>query len=161
MRSGDDELVQKLSERVAEEIESLPRDGKDHEIRIKIKGSHNNVNLGSQTFEVKPGKELPPEGSNRERVCPQCEKPTWRFTQLCMHCDYDHHRHDQIEAEEQDALRKKRNELRLLVVCVASIAIAFGGFSLKIHFPAEYQGWVAGFSALAGFIAFMILQAVR
>lgn len=46
MRS-DEDLVAKLSARLTEEIGNLPNDGKDHQLIIKIKGDHGNINLGN------------------------------------------------------------------------------------------------------------------
>lgn len=157
MRS-DDDLVAKLSVRLTEEIGNLPNDGKDHELIIKIKGDHGNINLGTQTFEVKSGKQAPPPGSDRERVCPQCRAPTWRYTQLCMHCDYDLHMHDQVEAEEEAARRKGRANVRMLKICVGCIAVTAGSIFIKDYLPEALRAWAIGVAAVSGFLAFCILQ---
>jgi len=160
MRSKDDDLVQDLSARLTEEIGNLPDDGNDHELRIKIKGRGNktNINLGNQTFEIKSGKESPPQNSDRAKACPQCRKCTWRYTQLCMHCDYDLHRHDQIQAEELAELRRNQNNIRLLKIFAASALVAIGSFSFREYFPAELQNWVVGVAVVSGLLAFTILQ---
>ncbi|QHA95826.1 hypothetical protein [Pseudomonas sp. J380] len=160
MRS-DEDLVAKLSARLTEEIGNLPNDGKDHQLIIKIKGDHGNINLGNQTFDIRSGKEPPPRGSDRERECPQCAKPTWRYTQLCMHCDYDLYRHDQVEAEDQ---AKRHNEavgvvmLKAVGVCVV---VAVGSFLIKDHLPDPLQKWAIGITVATGFLAFVLLQAQR
>jgi len=156
----DDELVQDLSASLTKAIGNLPDDGKDHELRIKIKGRGNSthINLGNQTFEIRSEKESPPKNSDRARICPQCEKFTWRLNQLCMHCDYDLHRHDQTQADElAEQLRQKVN-LRLMQVCLVAVAVAIGGFSLYKFLPEEFQKWVIGISVVAGLLAFFMLQ---
>ncbi|WP_124319529.1 hypothetical protein [Pseudomonas chlororaphis] len=167
MRIGDEELVQALSASLTKEIGDLPNDGKDHELRIKIKGRGNNthINLGSQTFEIRSGKEPPPQKSDRARTCPQCGKSTWRYTQLCMHCDYNLHNHDQVEAEqsakERAEQRKKETDAFLLKTFAASASVSAAGFYFKGYFPEMLQNWVIGVSVVAGLLAFMVLQAVR
>lgn len=161
MRSEDDDLLKELSSRLTEEVGNLPRDGEDHELRIKIKGNRGNINLGHQTIEIRPDREAPSELSDRARVCPQCEKNTWRYTQLCMHCDYDLHHHDSIEAEEREQLRRERVNVQLLKVFAASTAVAVGGLYLKGYFPDAMQNWVVGVSVVAGLLAFAILQGTR
>ncbi|MDU9392127.1 hypothetical protein [Pseudomonas sp. zfem002] len=160
MRS-DEELMAKLSVRLTEEIRNLPDDGKDHELVIKIKGDHGNINLGTQNFEINSAKQLPPPGSDRERECPQCGQPAWRYTQLCMHCDYDMHRHDQIVAEEENQQRKIENNNRLLKAFGVFVAIATCSFLIKDHLPASLQHWSIGVTAVAGIFAFLTLQAHR
>lgn len=158
---GDEERFSKLSERLSEEIEKLPKDGKDHELIIKIKGDHGNINLGTQSFDIQTSKQPPPPGSDRERVCPQCGKPTWRYTQLCMHCDYDLHRHDAIEEERLAAERVKANSnFMLRVFFVFAVAGAISLF-MKDYLPASWSAWAIGVTAISWFIAFAILQSVR
>jgi hypothetical protein len=123
MHSEDDELIRRLTDKLAEEVENLPKDGQDHEIRIKIKGNRGNINLGSQTFEIKQGKDLPPPGTDRERCCPQCNKPTWRYTRLCMHCDYDLHAHDEAEAQQEAAHRARERDILQGQIVIAVIAV--------------------------------------
>jgi hypothetical protein len=160
MRSKDDDLVQDLSARLTEEIGNLPNDGEDHELRIKIKGRGNktNINLGSQTFEIRSGKESPPQNSDRAKQCPQCGKCTWRYTQLCMHCDYDLHRHDQIEAEELAEIQKNQHNARLLKIGAACTVAAIGGFSMSSYFPEGLKNWAMGAAAGAGLLALLIIQ---
>ena len=158
---GDEDLVAKLSARLTEEIGNLPNDGKDHELRIKIKGDHGNINLGTQTFEVLAGKQPPPPGSDRERVCPQCVKPTWRYTQLCMHCDYDLHRHDAIEESERVEHRKEEMSRLMLKVFFGLAGVAALSFFIKDYLPASWRGWAIGVTVVAGFLAFVILQAQK
>ncbi|WP_433886085.1 hypothetical protein [Pseudomonas vranovensis] len=160
MRS-DEDLMAKLSARLTEEIGNLPNDGKDHELIIKIKGDHGNINLGTQTFEIQSGKQPPPPGSDRERECPQCGKPAWRYTQLCMHCDYDLHRHDQIEAAERVERRKEANGLRMLKAFGVCVAIAVGSFFIRGYLPGALQDWAIALTVVSGFLAFVILQAER
>lgn len=157
----DEDLVAKLSARLTEEIGNLPNDGRDHELIIKIKGDHGSINLGTQTFEIHSGKQPPPPGSDRERECPQCGKPAWRYTQLCMHCDYDLHRHDQAAAEEQAECRKEANNLRMLKICIGCVAVAVGSWAVKDHLPEALQSWSIAMTVAAGFIAFAVLQSHR
>ncbi|WP_156162084.1 hypothetical protein [Pseudomonas sp. MRSN 12121] len=167
MRIGDEDLVQALSASLTKEIGDLPDDGKDHELRIKIRGRGNNthINLGTQTFEIRSGKEPPPLESDRARSCPQCGKSTWRYTQLCMHCDYNLHNHDQVEADhrakQQAEQRRKETNTFLLKTFIVSASVAISGFSLKGYFPDTLQHWVIGVSVVAGLLAFVILQSAR
>lgn len=155
----DEDWMAKLSSKLTEEIGNLPNDGRDHELIIKIKGNHGNINLGTQTFDIQQGKQPPPPGSDRERECPQCSKPAWRYTQLCMHCDYDLRRHDQIELEEAQERRKDAGNLRMLKIFATCAAIAAGSFLLKNHLPDALQNWAIMVTAVSGFIAYIILQA--
>lgn len=158
---GDEELVAKLSARLTEEIENLPNDGKDHELVIKIKGDHGNINLGTQTFEIKSIKEPPPHGSDRSRECPQCGKVTWRYTQLCMHCDYNLHHHDQVEAEElrqSEARRyKERYDIFMLKLLAGLVSVALISYFIKDYLPAAFRVWAMVVTGASGFFAFMIL----
>lgn len=158
MRDTDD-LIKKLTAKLAEEVESLPEDGQDHEIRIKIKGNRGNINLGNQTFEVRQGKELPPSGSDRERICPQCDKPTWRFTQLCIHCDYDLHRHDETASREEEAARQQALQQKLVIIFGVAFSAALGLFYVKQYLPEWLQSWVFGIAIGCGLIAFIAMKA--
>lgn len=161
MRSEDDDLLKELSSRLTEEVGNLPKDGQDHEFRIKIKGNRGNINLGHQTIEIKSAKAAPPRASDRARDCPQCGKSTWRYTQLCMHCDYDLHRHDAVEAEERAELRREQANTQLVKIFSISVVVAIAGFSLKGYFPEGLQNWVMGVSVVAGMLAFAVLQGTR
>lgn len=157
----DDDWMAKLSSKLTEEIGNLPNDGRDHELIIKIKGNHGNINLGTQTFDIQEGKQPPPPGSDRERECPQCSKPAWRYTKLCMHCDYDLQRHDEIEADAEQERRKEASALRMLKAFVACAAVAAGAFFLKDYLPDAFQNWAIAVTAVAGFFAFVLLQGQR
>lgn len=161
MRDDDDNLLKELSSRLTKEVGNLPKDGEDHEFRVKIKGNRGNINLGTQTIEIRSEKLAPPETSDRARECPQCGKHTWRYTQLCRHCDYDLHRHDSIEAEEKEERRRARANTFLLKVFSVSTVIAVAGFCFKEYFPESLQNWVFGVSAVAGLLAFSVLQGTR
>lgn len=155
----EDELISRLSDRLDEEIKNLPKDGKDHELRIKIIGDHGNINLGKQKFEIHSGlKQPPPEGSDMARQCPQCENTAWRFTKLCMHCDYDFHIHDEVEAQQQEERRRQAVNLTMLKIFVACVVIAICSFLVKDYLPLSWQNWAIGVTVVAGFIAFIILQ---
>ena len=160
---GDDELVAKLSARLTEEIGNLPNDGKDHELIIKIIGDHGNINLGTQNFEIQSGKQLPPAGSDRERECPQCGKSTWRYTQLCIHCDYNLHNHDQVEAEDlrnrQNKEYKARLDILMLKLLVGCIAVAALSYLIKDYLPVALQPWAMGVTGISGVFAFMLVYA--
>ncbi|MDG9783686.1 hypothetical protein [Metapseudomonas otitidis] len=158
MREADD-LIQRLTAKLTEELGNLPEDGQDHEFRIKIKGNRGNINLGTQTFEVHQGKKPPPPGSDRERICPQCDKPTWRYTQLCMHCDYDLHAHDVTVAEHEAAELKRAEQKRLLVVFTVAFSTALGLFFVKRFLPDSIQSWIIGLIAVLGVIAFGAMKA--
>lgn len=160
MRS-DDELVSKLSVRLTEEIKNLPADGRDHELIVKIKGDYGNINLGTQNFEIHSGKQPPPRGSDRERECPQCGQPAWRYTKHCMHCDYDMHRHDELVAEEEAKIRKSETDRYLLKAFGVFAAIAATSFLIKDYLPESWRSWAIGVTVAAGGLAFLILQAHR
>ncbi|QIH08941.1 MULTISPECIES: hypothetical protein [unclassified Pseudomonas] len=158
---GDEELVAKLSARLTEEIENLPNDGKDHELVIKIKGNHGNINLGTQNFEINSTKQPPPQGSDRSRECPQCGKVTWRYTKLCMHCDYNLHNHDQVEAEERERREaeeyKKRLDTFMLKLLLVLIFIAVFSYAIKDYLPATMRIWSMVVTGVSGLFAFVVL----
>ncbi|MFJ4141439.1 hypothetical protein [Pseudomonas sp. NPDC089734] len=155
----EDELISKLSDRLDEEIKNLPKDGKDHELIIKIKGDHGNINLGKQTFEIHSGgKQTPPQGSAMARECPQCGNTAWRFTQLCMHCEYDLRLHDEIEAEQKRKRQEELENLRMLKFFGGAAFIAIVSFLVRDHLPESLQNWALGVTVAAGFLAFCIMQ---
>ncbi|GFM85393.1 hypothetical protein PSCICO_07920 [Pseudomonas cichorii] len=155
----EDELISRLSDRLDEEIKSLPKDGKDHEFIIKIKGDHGNINLGKQTFEIHSGgKQTPPHGSAMARECPQCGNIAWRFTQLCMHCEYDLRLHDEIEEEQERKRQKDLEDLRMLKIFGGCVFIAVFSFLVKDYLPEPLQGWSLGITLATGFLAFCIMQ---
>lgn len=158
MRDMDD-LIKKLTDKVVEEIEGLPEDGQDHEFRIKIKGNRGNINLGYQSVEIHHGKEPPPAGSDRERICPQCGKPTWRFTQLCMHCDYDLHHHDQTVAREETAARQQAFQQKMMIIFGVAISAGLSIFYVKRYLPDWLQSWAFIIAIGCGFIAFIAMKA--
>ncbi|TWC18609.1 hypothetical protein FBY06_11464 [Pseudomonas sp. SJZ085] len=157
MRSEDEALVKNLSARLSEEIENLPRDGKDHELTIKIKGNRGHINLGHQTFDIKTAKEPPPAGSDRARECPQCHRCTWRYTQLCMHCDYNLHHHDEVTAQEKERARQERNNLQMLKVFGGCVGIAVLSFLVRDFLPETLKPWALGTTGVFGFFAFAIM----
>ncbi|WP_448680557.1 hypothetical protein [Pseudomonas nicosulfuronedens] len=158
MRDTDD-LIKKLTAKLTEEVESLPEDGEDHEIRIKIKGNRGNINLGSQTFEMLPGKEPPPPGSDRARSCPQCTKTTWRYTQLCMHCDYDLRAHDASLAHEQEVKVAQEYQKRLVTVFGIAFTAALGLLYVRQYLPESLRSWAVGLAVACGVIAFIAMKA--
>ncbi|CAH0144667.1 hypothetical protein [Pseudomonas brassicacearum] len=135
MRREDEYLVKNLSARLSEEIENLPKEGKDHQLTIKIKGNRGHINLGHQTFDIKTIKEPPPEGSDRARECPQCQRNTWRYTQLCMHCDYNFHRHDEVEEHKKEQARRERKHLQVLKICICCVGIATLSICIRDFLP--------------------------
>lgn len=129
-------------------------------LELNIHGNNQgNINLGNQIFEVRQGKELPRIGSGRERLCPQCENHTWRFNQLCMHCDYDLQRHDEILAHQEEAARQQALQLRLMTIFVVAFSAAMGLFYVKQFLPDWLQSWVFGLAVCCGIIAFIAMKA--
>lgn len=161
MRGENEELIKKLSAKLSEEIENLPKDGQDHELRVRIKGNRGNINFGSQTFEVKPSKEPPPAGSDRERRCPQCTKGTWRYTQLCMHCDYDLRRHDELEAAKIQAAREEAHRTRVGFLFFGALVGIMAILYLKQYLPESLQNWAIAAMALLAFVAFTSMKAIE
>jgi hypothetical protein len=161
MRSEEEDLVKKLSARLSEEIENLPKEGKNHQLTIKIQGNRGHINLGHQTFDIKTTKEPPPEGSDRARECPQCHRCTWRYTHLCMHCDYNLHSHDEAAAYERKQADRERQNLQVLKIFLASVAIAAMSFFIGDYLPETLKTWALGFTGVFGLFAFMIMAAHR
>ncbi|MBV4551738.1 hypothetical protein HU742_011380 [Pseudomonas sp. SWRI102] len=161
MRSEEADLVNKLSARLSEEIENLPRDGKDHELTIKIKGNRGHINLGHQTFDIKTAKEPPPAGSDRARECPQCRRCTWRYTQLCMHCDYNLQRHDEVTEHAKEQARKERLNLQTLKICISCVAIAVLIFIASDYLPVTLKPWAVTLTGVLGLFAFMLTTASK
>ncbi|SDA63604.1 hypothetical protein SAMN03159443_01931 [Pseudomonas sp. NFACC15-1] len=161
MRRDDEALVSNLSARLSEEIENLPRDGKNRELTIKIKGNRGHINLGHQTFDIKTAKAPPPEGGDRARECPQCRHCTWRYTQLCMHCHYNLHRHDEVAEQEKDWAHKKRHNIQVLkagVCCVGITGLSF----FVMDYPLETLKPLAlGLTGALGFFALTTMRSHR
>lgn len=129
-------------------------------LELNIHGNNQgNINLGNQVFEVRQGKELPRIGSGRERFCPQCENHTWRFNQLCMHCDYDLQQHDEILAQQEETARQQALQLRLMTIFVVAFSAALGLFYVKQFLPGWLQSWVFGLAVCCGIIAFIAMKA--
>lgn len=129
-------------------------------LELNIHGNNQgNINLGNQIFEVRQGKELPRIGSGRERFCPQCENHTWRFNQLCMHCDYDLFRHDEMVAQEQEDARLQAQQKRLITICGLAFTSALGLLYVKAYLPEWLQPWAFGLALGCGGIAFIAIKA--
>lgn len=159
MQSEDGDLVSKLTARLSEEIQNLPKDGKEHQLTIKIKGNRGHINLGTQTFDINNTKHPPPHNSDRSRQCPQCDRDTWRYTQLCMHCDYNLQTHDHIAAQKTALARQQRNNRITLKICVASIGLAAISYSIKDHLPEALKAYALITTGALGCLAFMLVAA--
>lgn len=158
MRRDDEALVNTLSARLFEEIESLPKDGKNRELTIKIKGNRGHINLGHQTFDIKTAKTPPPEGSDRARECPQCHHCTWRYTQLCMHCDYNLHRHDEVAQQEKERARQERHNLTVLKIAVCCVGVTALSFVVMDFLSETPKALALGLTGVLGFFAVMIMR---
>jgi hypothetical protein len=143
MPSEDGDLVSKLSAWLSEEIKTLPMDGKDHQLTIKIKGNRGHINLGHPTFDTYPLKHPPPQHSDPH---PQC-----------MRCDHNHH--DQIAAQKMALTRQRTNNRLILKTCVACIGIAAVSFSIKDHLPEALKAYALIATGAFGCLAFMLVAA--
>ncbi|MFL1515272.1 hypothetical protein [Pseudomonas prosekii] len=157
MQSEEEDLVRNLSARLSEEIDNLPRDGKDHAFTINIKGNKGHINLGHQTFDIKSAKQPPPEGSNRARGCPQCGFCTWRYSQLCLHCSYDLHHHDDIAADEKERTRKDTVNRQMLTIFGVFTGLAVLSFIIRDYLPDPIKPWALALTAIFGLMAFVIM----
>ena len=77
MPSKDGDLVSKLTARLSEEIQNLPKDGTEHQLTINIKGNRGNINLGRQTFDINTtpttAQPHPPSNNrNTQKICMAC-----------------------------------------------------------------------------------------
>lgn len=139
---------------------NINNSGGNTHLELNIHGDNKgNINLGNQILEVRQGKELPRIGSGRERLCPQCENHTWRFNQLCMHCDYDLQRHDEVIAQQEETARQQALQLRLMIIFVVAFSAALGLFYVKQYLPEWLQSWVFGLAIGCGVIAFIAMKA--
>lgn len=92
------------------------------------------------------GVSLPPEGHPNSRVCPQCDRLTWRMTQHCLCCGVDLFAVDQHERWR--AIERRKMKFAVVFGLLALAAI-FGGYLL----PGQLRGWSAGIGILAGLFA--------
>ncbi|MFS2072269.1 hypothetical protein ACEN9D_26305 [Pseudomonas sp. CT11-2] len=157
MPSEDGDLVSKLSARLSEEIQNLPKDGNEHQLTIDIKGNRGHINLGRQTFDINTTKHPPPQDSDRSRQCPQCDRGTWRYTRLCIHCDYNLQSHDDNVAQKTAQARQQNNNRNTLKICVARIGIADLSFTLKDHLPEALKAYALIATGAFGCVAFMLV----
>lgn len=157
MPSEDEDLVNKLTARLSEQIQDLPTDGKDHQLIINIKGNRGHINLGRQTIDINTPKHPPPQGSDRSRQCPQCELGTWRYTQQCIHCHYNLHNHDHFTNAKPAQTRRRRNSRLPLKICLACISIAAISFSIKDHLPEPLKTYALIATGAFASLAFMIV----
>lgn len=134
--------------------------GGNTHLELNIHGNNQgNINLCNQIFEARQGKEPPRIGSGRERLCPQCEKHTWRFNQLCMHCDYDLKWHDEVIAHEEETARQQALQQRLMTIFAVAFSAALGLLYVKQYLPEWLQSWVFGIAICFGIIAFIAMKA--
>lgn len=134
------EKIDALMDDLRETLESLPDDGKEHRVEIQV-GPHNSGYVaGGNQYILKLGPEEPtrPEAS---RICPQCQRSTWRSSRECMHCHLDLFAHDHAVWR---AKVRRRAQRSMIIFVVLGFAVMFSGQFL----PQGMAGW-AGFAGLA------------
>ncbi|WP_431287494.1 hypothetical protein [Roseateles chitinivorans] len=141
------EKIDALLDDLRETLESLPDDGKEHRVEIQV-GPHNSGYVaGGDQYILRVGPDEPtrPEAS---RICPQCQRSTWRDTRECVHCHLDLFAHDHAVWRAKERRRAQRS----MIICIAlGLAVIFFGQFL----PKGMAGW----AALGGF-AFLFAGAV-
>ncbi|MDP5591457.1 hypothetical protein P3802_19580 [Pseudomonas aeruginosa] len=158
IRFTDDDLST-LAKRLAHAMEGLPLDG-NHELRLKVKGLRNGSGLAQQSIRIEAVRALPPVGTGKERYCPQCEKPTWRYTELCMHCDYNLYAHDELEQQvaAKERIARYNSIMRRVFFFSAGLALALG---LLAYYLPTSQTVKLALGVTGGFISFLALLSIR
>lgn len=145
--TGEEDLNKKISELLQGELDGLPPEGGEVNIRVKVNGD---MVGGNKTVIVTPPKEVP-EGNPNRRECPQCYKVTWSGTETCMHCDCNLFAYDAQVRLEAVKVRKTK-------------ALAFFGFMafscmyIGQYAPAPYKSWVVGVGAVSALFAMSLLR---
>lgn len=141
------ERLDDLLDNLRDTLESLPDDGQERQLRIKV-GPNNSGNVaGGNQYILKVGPEEPdrPEAS---RTCPQCTRLTWRSTRNCVRCGLDLFEHDHAAWKRVVTRRYQR----IAVCCgVPGIAMVFGAGLL----PSPLAGWIGIVGAICLFFAML------
>lgn len=144
---NDDELEKIISDALKGEIERLPPDGGNVDLRIKVRGDYVS---GNKTVIVTPRRAVPDDNPNR-RCCPQCEETTWLATRECIHCDYDLAAHDL--RSQRDLMMWRRIKVGGFFALVSALAFYGQG-----HVPDYAKIWVMGIGILAMIFAMAIMK---
>lgn len=147
MKGGEDGLDEAIARALKGEIERLPPEGGNVDIRFRFKGDLVN---GPKTIIVNPPRTPPPDNPN-QRQCPQCGGMTWLATQGCMHCGVDLFALD-AKARREDVQRRQ------IKVGLFFGAIAIAGMSLAKYVPADMRTWVYVAAAIAGLTAMSVMK---
>ena len=147
MKGGEDGLDEAIARALKGEIERLPPEGGDIDIRFKVKGD---VVNGNKTIIVNPPRTPPPDNPN-QRQCPQCGGMTWLATQGCLHCGVD------LFAIDAKAHRAKVQR-RQIKAGLFFGAVAIAGMALAKYFPENMRIGVYVVAFLAGMAAMSVMR---
>ena len=141
------ERLSALAEKLQEEIDDLPEDGKTHELRIVVGRNTGNI-AGRNQIIIQRGPEAPTD-PDVSRRCYQCRKLTWLATQHCIHCHIDLFAHDA-------AVRHMQSERRKTRFIIATAVVGFGCLFAYKYLPAEMSSAAMALGTIALVAAMMV-----
>ncbi|MFN3987603.1 MAG: hypothetical protein ACK4KV_19100 [Rhodocyclaceae bacterium] len=147
MGRRDDELLE-LADQIKEQLQALPGGTREGEFQLIVAPNNRGNVAGGHQVIINP-KRREPESDDMARICPQCVKRTWRFSQKCMHCDIDLFAHDA-------AWHARRVERRKFVLMGSFGAVGLAGLYLAQHLPEGMSGWALGIAGMALFLALLL-----
>lgn len=147
MKGGEEGIDEAIARALKGEIERLPPEGGDVDLRVRVKGDWVN---GNKTIIVNPVR-TPPPGNPNQRLCPQCGEVTWSCTAQCAHCGYDLFAFDAQN-------RQARVEKRVLKAMLLFGALAISGMWFGKYAPENARIWVYGFSGVCALMAMGLMK---
>ena len=147
MKGGEDGLDEALARALKGEIERLPPEGGDVDVRIRVKGDLVN---GNKTIIVNPPRTPPPDNPNQRR-CPQCGEITWSGTERCGHCGNNLFAFDA-------RIRQGQIDKRVAKTMLLFGALAISGMYLGKYAPENMRLWVYGFSGVCALMAMGLMK---
>lgn len=123
--------------------DAIDRNQPDGHVHVNIEVGRDMV--GGDQIIIHAGPVIDPNHPNAT-LCPQCGRPTWRYSKDCRQCGYDLFAHAERE-------RVKRIKERNAKIMAASIAVMAGAIYLSGYLPSELSGWASGIGVLAMLVA--------
>lgn len=140
--NNDPEFKKRVFRLVEDALDSSTPDANGN-IHLNIEVGRDMV--GGDQIIVQAGPSVDPNHHNAT-TCPQCERPTWRYSRNCIECGYDLFAHAERE-------QMKVGKSRLFKIMATCGLFGIGAIFLAQHLPKEISLWSTGIGVLALIVA--------